>query len=60
MRAYNSDASFCWSWLQISHSTDTFTNSPCIMYAWNWMFYVNFKMPVAMALVCALLVDVQL
>lgn len=30
------------------------------MYAWNSMFYVNFKMPVAMALVCALLVDVQL
>lgn len=30
------------------------------VYAWICMFYINFKMPVAMVLVCALLVDVQL
>lgn len=51
---------FSHNWLQISHPTDTFTNTPMYVYAWICMFYINFKMPVAMALVCALLVDVQL
>ena len=36
--------------LQILHPIDTFTNTPMYVYAWICMFYINFKMPVAMVL----------
>lgn len=41
-----------------SHIPQTIYKHPMDMYAWICMFCINLKMPVAMALVCALLVYV--